>query len=517
MSFRQVVGQRLQWIDTVEPFSNFSFVDEHYGSHPILRRLFSLARKHNYSSLLIEEIKENECQLLAEENAFLSLRCSAFKDSMVHRLSFLKCSTSKTPSADDLIGYVIFKEERFSGGAKSSQHIFEAVVRPPRERGSNNFIHCGRIYEVSTSLGNFSIQGVLYAQQNNKTNVCAHVALRTVLACMLPDGDIGYGRLNNLAGVDHKEKKVGGEFGGLGSEQIELILKGLNISFKTLINEPGKGVNLPAEYQHSLYGFIESGCPALLGFELEDAGAPDKDPSRHIIPVIGHTLNEDTWVPAAQRSYFHKDLGYFSSERWLSSYVVHDDNVGPYFCLPRHYLRQERIRIIIGLQQGSPKIDAVEAEATGLRYATRLCHQLPQRVGYWFNRFQAFGKDSMLVLRTILIQRIDYENHLRDIKSRDGKQLEDSIRKTFIQNLPDQFWMVEVSAQELFPVNRRKFGEIIISADDVLPDPLDESLFLGARLPCVLLVKKTLTSELIIQTTVLHDHTSLYEYERKNG
>ena len=25
-------------------------------------------------------------------------------------------------------------------------------------------------------------------------------------------------------------------------------------------------------------------------------------------------------------------------------FVIHDDNVGPYFCIPRHYLKQENFR-----------------------------------------------------------------------------------------------------------------------------------------------------------------------------
>jgi hypothetical protein len=509
VNFRQVVGQCRKWIDIGERFSNFVFVDENYYSHSVLRRLFSLARKHQYSSLLIDEIKENECQLLAQENASLSLRCPDFKGSIVHRLSFLKCSTSEYPKPDDLIGYVIFKQDLFSGDPKPFQHIFEAVILPPRNTTDNNFIHSMKTYAVTTSLGIFSIQGILYAQQNGKTTVCAHVALRTVLACMLPGGDIGYDKINNLAGIDHKEKQVGGGK-GLGPEQIERILSGLNISFKKIVvNEPDKNIELPTEYEPSLYGFIESGCPALLGFESQDSGTPH--PPRHIIPVIGHTFNEDTWVPSAQRMYFNKDFGYFSSERWLSSYVVHDDNVGPYFCLPRHYLAKERIRLLIGLQQASSNIDAVEAEAVGLDYVTELCNTFPRGVGYWFDRFQVFGQCSMLVLRTMLITRSNYENHLRQITSKEGNHLEDSICTAFIKNLPDRFFMVEVSTQELFPVSRRKFGEIIVSADTVLPDPLDGSLLLGARLPNLLLFKEELTSNTpIIRKTALDGHTPLY-------
>ena len=52
---------------------------------------------------------------------------------------------------------------------------------------------------------------------------------------------------------------------------------------------PKAGLDLPSEFQRDLSGFIETGCPALVGFELEDPNpGPDGSP-RHIVPVIGQT------------------------------------------------------------------------------------------------------------------------------------------------------------------------------------------------------------------------------------
>jgi hypothetical protein len=47
-----------------------------------------------------------------------------------------------------------------------------------------------------------------------------------------------------------------------------------------------------------LYGSVESGYPALVVF---DAGNGNQ---KHVIPIIGHTFNEDTWVPRADLAYF---------------------------------------------------------------------------------------------------------------------------------------------------------------------------------------------------------------------
>jgi hypothetical protein len=189
MNFRQATGTQVQRLDTgiARNFSNFLFVDQNYGSHPVLRRIFSLARKHKYHSLLIEEISETDCALLAAENQSLAIRTSDFQRSQVHRISFFRSPTSQTPTQADFIGYVIFKRDFFAGRPQPRVHVFESVMPPFRRIEQNNFIHCQRDYEINTLLGNFSVSGVLYAQQNDLTSVCAHVGLRSILACVLPD------------------------------------------------------------------------------------------------------------------------------------------------------------------------------------------------------------------------------------------------------------------------------------------------------------------------------------------
>lgn len=124
------------------------------------------------------------------------------------------------------------------------------------------------------------------------------------------------------------------------------ILNALNVNFQELVHEPSAAILFPTEFQRELYGFIESGTPALLGFQLD--ASPEGPGSRHVIPVFGHTFNEDTWLPQAHRSYFGSKLSYYPSENWLSTFVVHDDNFGPYLCLPRHFLQQEKVRILFG-------------------------------------------------------------------------------------------------------------------------------------------------------------------------
>jgi hypothetical protein len=510
MNFRVAHGLRLDWLDTriASGFSNFLFIDRSYRSHSVLRRIFSLARLHGYQSLLIERIDEADCALLAEENAALSIRRPDFESAEVHRLSFWRCLPDQQPTAADFIGYVIFKSDRFTGHTRPEDHVYESVMPPVRLEEQNNFIRGRRPYQVHTAAGQHAVSGVLYAQQNDMTFVCAHVAMRTALACLLPDGDISYARMNELVSVDHQKDKVGQGARGLSPTDLETILTSLGVQHEKIIHEPNHGLDLPTEFQRDLYGFIESGCPALVGFQLEDPNPGPNGSPRHIVPVIGHTFNDDAWVPDAQRAYFGNQLRYFCSESWLSSYVLHDDNFGPYYCLPRHFLKKDNFRITLGLMRQPVQINASDAETAGFVFLHALARQKPAIGQDWYDRFTVYARQGLLVLRTQMVERADYLKHLRDIRSWDGPPLEDAAIARMENLLPDYFWMIEASAQELFTASRRKFGELLLYATKPLPRPLNIDLMLAARLPGLWLIPQT--GGITAEPTLLKGHTPLF-------
>jgi hypothetical protein len=391
---------------------------------------------------------------------------------------------------------------------------------PCRREDQNNFIHCARNYEVNTTVGRLPVRGVLYAKQNNLTFVCAHAALRSILACVLPEGDISYARMNALAGVDHTTRQVGpvgDKTYGLNPADLEKILNGLGVHFDRLIHEPalkdpstGKPLILPTEYQRELYGFIESGCPALMGFELEPKPGGTGDPARHAIPVFGHTFNEDAWIPNAQRAYFGGGQSYFPSENWLSNFVIHDDNFGPYFCLPRHFVKKDSFRILYGLKPVPTSSRSTEAEAIGFNFCRAIVRAYPKRHQEWYDRFAIFAGGEWLVLRTLLLKREDYLAELGKLRDRSGAELEGDLRARLRDVLPSHFWMVEASAPELFGTTRRKFGEILVAADKP-PAPLSGSLLLAARLPGLVLVNPG-TGSLEVRPTILLGHTPLFTF-----
>ncbi len=460
--------------------------------------------------MLIEELDESDCALLREENAALRVRRAEYQGSTVHRLAFWSCLPETTPESGDLIGYAIFKSDRFSDEGDPRDHIYEAVMRPIRNEPQNNFIHCRRNYTVRTEPGEYTVQGVLYSQQNDLTYVCAHAALRSALSSLVPAADVSYGRMNELAGIDHSAHRVGGADGGLSPDQMESIVTGVGYHCEKIVHEPKLGHSLPTEFQRDLYGFIESGYPALMGFELTDPIPSAAPPERHIISVVGHTFNEDTWVPEAQRAYFGDELSYFSSESWLSTYVVHDDNFGPYFCMPRHFLKKDNFRIILGLLPQRIEPGATDAEAAGFEYLRIIAEIVPRISQDWYDRFAVFTRLNLLVLRTFLTDRSSYLRHLETLRSWEGDRLERERIEELTDLLPECFWMIEASAQELFNASRRKFGEILLSCTTSVPEPLNFSLFLAARLPGLIFTQDS-SSVIEPKPTVLRGHTRLFD------
>ena len=330
--------------------------------------------------------------------------------------------------------------------------------------------------------------------------------------------------MNALVGVDHKSRRVGSvgdKTLGLGPADLEKILSASGICYDRLIHEPsltdpttGKPLTFPTEYQREVYGFIESGCPALMGFVLDPKAGDTSDPARHAIPIFGHTFNEDAWLPDAQRAYFGGGKTYYPSENWLSNFVIHDDNFGPYFCLPRHFLKKDSVRLLYGLKPVPTSFRAIEAEAIGFDLCRIIASMYPRRHQLWYDRFSIFTSGGWLGLRTLLLRREDYLSALETIKDRGDLPFEPDFCQRLRDMLPANFWMVEVSAPELFAATRRKFGEILVAADKPATHPLSPSLFLAARLPGLLLVNPG-TGSLEVRPSKLVGHTALFTFSKR--
>lgn len=478
MNFREAPGQVVDWFDTGRShFSNFRYLDEYFQYSPVLRRIFSLARKLGYQSLLVEQILERDSDLLALENADLKIAQPNFSQSLVLRLSFWLCPKGTPNPEDHFLGYAVVKMDHFDDEEPLIQHVYESVLKQPRTSQENNFVHCEKKFTVNTAIGKCTVKGVLYAQQNRRTFACAHVALRTILTSTTGE-DISYHEINMIAGMKPVQGKE-----GLDPPEIEAVLSAKSLSFGTIRHRPhikkdGEVLKYPGEFQRDLYGFIESGAPAMLGFEVRPRR---KQPSNHVIPVFGHTFNDDTWVPEAKKSYFPKAGAHYSSEAWLSAYIAHDDNFGPYFCLPRHFLQKRQFRLLVGINRFPTKMHAVDVETVAFDYLKHMVKALPPNPCGWYRRLNVYVSLGIVVLRTLMVSRQEYVWHIRNLECYDGLELEDTAINELEAHLPEYFWMVEVAAPELFSTTRRKFGDVLFSAKEAIPKTY--SSVLAARLP----------------------------------
>jgi hypothetical protein len=204
--------------------------------------------------------------------------------------------------------------------------------------------------------------------------------------------------------------------------------------------------------------------------------------------VFGHTFNKDTWVPNASAAYFHiGELKYIPSERWLGSYLVHDDNFGSNFCVPRLFVTARQVQYVLALHPKGVRFDGVTAEVVGAFYLYSLLKNahLNVEANVWMKRLKYFANGRQIVLRTVALSKEDYVHHLASLRDwdyhRERSFIPNGLRAS--GNFPKLIWMIEISVPELFPANRRKLGEIVLEAAHKPSAKPDFSSFVFARFP----------------------------------
>ncbi|MFH0796964.1 MAG: hypothetical protein V2A65_07915 [Candidatus Omnitrophota bacterium] len=493
-----------------QPFSFFNYlesVDDLRGLLP-LHRICSQARKLGAQTIITEHLRISDD--VKEENADITKRFSRFSESRVWRLSFFEEKISSLKELDKnsnkgFIGYAVVKTDILPPPLGRRTRVLESVIL--KSQHENNYIRNAPKWKCCVAGRTFTVEGYLYAQQNGITNICAHVALRTVAARFHQNGDISYREINDLLGINHISKKIGwgenkgwNENGGLETWEICKVLEtiGAECLRATYKNPITEGNSVP--FQKLLYGSIESGYPAILCFAIQK--------ERHAIPVFGHTFNEDIWVPSAEALYFKVGPGtrYIPSELWTSMFITHDDNFGSNFCIPRHYLytrltcgrdqqsespylcpiQQERVFYVIATFPKLVKVNSVQAEVIAIDYLRSILEKFSRPTSDpWIKRLRIYATNGSIVLRPILIKGLkEYGEHLRKVRNWEGDRFNNDVTKTFIQSPGDDFfWMVEISVPELFSANNRKLGEILLKAQVPVATTRDFGNFLLTRIP----------------------------------
>jgi len=314
---------------------------------------------------------------------------------------------------------------------------------------------------------------------NSLNKACAQVALRSLCSLHVPLGEISYERINKAAATipgpyDPKE--------GLSVQRIRAVLQEFGLGFSDIAySEEDATVRSEFPYQNVIYSGIESGGGALLGFKMAT-----RKTQHHSIPFFGHTFNMDTWVANATLSYFRvgNRTKYMPSVTWLSSFIGHDDNFGSNFCVPRLFLKPTQVTYALAILPPGVKYDGVRAEtiASDYLYSLKKDSNLANSTSAWVKRFYASSDKQEVILRAISISKKDYIKHLLEMEDWQGRRFRRSIRNLG-KFMREHLWMVEISLPELFPINKRKVGEIILDATKMPNPERDYEIFQFARFP----------------------------------
>jgi hypothetical protein len=480
-----------EFISILRPFSMFEFVENNFCGIDPMRRLMSQVRALSGATMIVEHLGVSSD--IAEENEDLGVRYGTTPESMVTRVSFFtkEFSTEKglsTATNEQFLGYAVIKRDQICG--KQCVRVFESVLKS--SSFPHNHIRRKPKWSCEIAGHSFEIEGFLYAQQNDMTNVCAHVALRSAASLFHPQGDLTYREINRIVGIDHINRKAGGsDGGGLSMEEMVRVLERSGARCVIGDYQLTDSVATEVPFHKYIYGSIESGFPSLLAFKTNSG-------SGHVIPVFGHTFNQDMWVCNAELTYFKVADGpeYIPSESWLSMYLAHDDNFGSNFCIPRQYLqtscyiKEKNLRLewdkgvagIIGTLPGKVELKPIQAELIGADYLFAILPELPG-AEIWKDRFRWYAERHLMVLRPILITKAEYIAHLSAVSNWNDRKINKNQIGILNKTLNDgYYWLVELSLPELFSANKRKVAEVLLNAEEKVTAYRDFKNFTLARL-----------------------------------
>jgi hypothetical protein len=478
---RLAASSGLEIRDIRRPFSNFQFLEESsVESYPI-RRLLSQARSRNCETLVIEPLDATGAVL--DENVEIAGYFPDHQMSELRRVSFWKSAFStaaalEAQNPDGCLGYSILKRDVVPSLGRDRWHVFESLI-DARNR-EHNYHPCAKGFGFRVGERNLNIHGVVFCQQNSLNKACAQVGLRSMCSTYLGDLGLSYSRINQIAfeGIASPTP-----WKGLTLPQIEKVFDALDIPHFSLdyASNPDD-VRQLLPYQKLLYSGLESGAGAMLVFSMSGSGAGSV---MHIIPFFGHTFNEDSWPPVAEGAYFKigEAIRYIPSEQWMSSFVVHDDNFGSNLCIPKAYVQAGNAQYAVVLLPRDYQYGGIYAEVAAADYFYTLLPKLEAGSNPWRRRLLKHVDDQTLVLRTVPISKGEYLQHVQTIDDWDFKKEDEGTIQALASMMHERMWMVELSIPDLFPANKRKIGEILLSAEKPFTTSNDFSLFLLARFP----------------------------------
>lgn len=491
--------------------SFFKFIDDVWPDVPpgvqpryTLHRICTLMRRMRAQRVIIEDLDPEAREwgrIFTELQAIRKRVGRNLPSVIVRKFTFTQSQFNDVERIgalpeEDLLGYAILITIEF-GPSSFHSYILESVIRAPGRRVEvpgrdepwepilNNYLHVKKSFpcHIGTDakpMREYNLVGSFFCQQNQITGVCAHACAAMVLNnCKELAGIVTSEDINRIVGIDHENKMLNtdwasnsrGTHEGLSEIEIQAVLQSWGFEVTRLTFGQGDIGN----YREFLYGFVESGYPALLGFTTAV--------SHHIVPVLGHTLNSDSWAPQAFAGYVGEAIGdrkYLSTLDWVADFLVHDDNLGMYFCLPGHSFRPEgrpnpagRFTPTVGIgvfPQGSRvSLHSYQAEDLAFLRLTEVYNffqasgTMPFVSYYPIHLYPQVSYKRTAVLRAFLVTQDQYLRHLCEKDSEDV-QLTEAERTIITEQVQghSRFWLVEVTEPELYVGNRSKVVDVLI-------------------------------------------------------
>lgn len=471
----------IEFIKVSKPNSYFKFISQFCKAEAdgnvnrALHRLCSLMRKMDAKVAIAEDI-DIDNRIIIDECKALDTYFEAELEKKIHRLTFILDDISDQEAIDALedkkfIGTSILINYKLPDG-KWQSYLFNAIVTSPKKPFNgefipllNNYLHIYKCFDCEACDGakKFKITGSFFAQQNGVTSVCAHASLCMTLnnIQLPPNPEVNSEFINKIIGVDHKKRKFKVNRQGLTKSEILQVLKEFGLKF--IVKD--HFTDLDEDYDSFIYKYIESKFPALLVF------TSNNDES-HIVPILGHTLNTDMWRPEADIAYNYSTRNPFvkPASAYVDHFIMHDDNFGMYFCLPVDSLKKQtlpkydhrfRAYYSIVIIPDNVKTPSWEAEQASTTIADRFL-SMPNGLDEWSNRLKA--KDRPWVVRTFMITREDYQKSLT-CQDFSGNRFSKANIDELLRNLPDRFWLSEITLPDLYTANKHKILDLFYPCD----------------------------------------------------
>jgi hypothetical protein len=176
----------------------------------------------------------------------------------------------------------------------------------------------------------------------------------------------------------------------------------------------------------------------------------------------------------------------------------------------------------LGIVPADIELGPLEAEFLA-SIALRFLYKAPLKDCYWLNAIRqeeaTFGK--WIVLRTLFTSKSLYKQHLSNIEDVEGNILKKSEIDTIMnKDVPEHFWITEITLTDLYTANKHKLGEILFKLSDPKivqgdsPFTFTRKLFetcIAVRLPGNILIPKVGKKQisLIARETDLIGHVQL--------